>query len=152
MSIIIAMDLSSHIGYARGQNLELEEVMTIPFDSFTYDFGSMAYHFAHWLDNHFKLHKPDLLVLEKPFMRGASTYQQFGLSWTAHMVAYDHKIKRKEYAPSTLKKFFTGNWKATKAQMIAESFKRGHPVDDDHQADAVALFYLGQKELCDGAA
>lgn len=148
--VIIAMDLSSNIGYVRGfADGRVEEIKTLPFQGWSHDYGGMGHAFARWLDGNLKLYKPSLLVLEQPFMRGASTKQQFGLSWTAHMVAYDHKIRRKEYNVRTLKKFFTGDSNAKKLQMINQAVKRGHPVYDDHQADAIALFYIALKDIRD---
>lgn len=46
-----------------------------------------------------------------------------------------------EYAPISIKKSFTGKTKATKEQMIKEAKKRGFKVKNDHEADAVALYF-----------
>lgn len=42
----------------------------------------------------------------------------------------------------TIKKFWTGKGNADKAMMIAEAVKRGHGVEDDNEADAIALLTL----------
>lgn len=43
----------------------------------------------------------------------------------------------------TIKKAFTGNGRADKAQMIAEAKRRGFTVTDDNESDAVALLAYG---------
>ena len=46
-----------------------------------------------------------------------------------------------EYAPTTIKKSFTGDGKSKKDKMIKECKRRGIEVKNDHEADAVALHY-----------
>lgn len=46
----------------------------------------------------------------------------------------------------TIKKFWTGKGNATKEAMIAEAVRRGFEVDDDNEADAVALLLLKCRE------
>lgn len=41
----------------------------------------------------------------------------------------------------TIKKFWTGKGNADKAAMIRECARRGHPVKDDNEADALALLH-----------
>lgn len=49
--------------------------------------------------------------------------------------------------PATLKKFLTGNGNANKERMIAECILRMTHVEDDHQADALALHWLANEAL-----
>lgn len=51
------------------------------------------------------------------------------------------KIPLVEYAPVAIKKSFTGNARAKKEDMIAECKKMKINVKNDHEADAVALYY-----------
>lgn len=63
-----------------------------------------------------------------------------------------HDIPYTAVGVGELKKSFTGRGNATKANMIAEAISRGHMVDTDNEADAVAGWYWLQALLARGDA
>jgi Holliday junction resolvasome RuvABC endonuclease subunit len=52
----------------------------------------------------------------------------------------------------TIKKFWTGKGNASKDEMIAQARERGHSVDNDNEADALALMYWALAERMAPAA
>lgn len=59
--------------------------------------------------------------------------------------AYKRGIECEGIGVGQIKKFWTGNGRATKEMMIKEANKRGFDVDNDNQADALALLHYALK-------
>jgi crossover junction endodeoxyribonuclease RuvC len=53
----------------------------------------------------------------------------------------EHGIAYEGVPVGTIKKFWTGKGNASKEMMIAQAVERGHDVDDDNEADAIAILY-----------
>ena len=92
--------------------------------------------------------QPDIIAMEGPYIpRGSSS--QFstehtlrlliGLATITELVAKLREVKCYEINVSSAKAFFTGNGRAEKRDMVAEAWRRGWEVGDDHQADAIAV-------------
>lgn len=87
-----------------------------------------------------EVEKPDLLVIEQPFLRGGpSTRVLMGLAAVAELFASDHSIRFAEVNARTLKKHATGRGDATKEQMMAAARLRGWEFDGHDEADALWL-------------
>lgn len=56
-------------------------------------------------------------------------------------ICHPLKTKVETISPKEVKKLFCGNGDATKEDMIAEAKKRGHKVKNDHESDAVGIYY-----------
>jgi len=69
------------------------------------------------------------------------------LRGVVNLFAKHHDIKVVEFSPGTIKKFFTGNGRASKEEMMEEfmSWTCRIPVDDN-EADAYALFQLAKRD------
>ena len=92
----------------------------------------------------------DRIVYEAPHMRGwPATFSLVGLAATVEAWAARHGVNRPTRVhSSTIKKHTTGNGEATKEDVMAAISKRTRiSVDDDNEADALALlFYVTDME------
>ena len=105
------------------------------------DYAELGQAFEAWLIGICRRYQIDVIAIERPPMRGASTYLLFGLVWTAHRVGHHLGIRRMETGPSEIKKWSTGKGDADKPAMVAAA-KRAFPGYDpgDHdEADALLI-------------
>lgn len=145
--MILALDISLNTGYAL---LGPEGKITFGTRIFqAYNgpgFEIMAGRkFRDWLEIFLDKHRPTELVLERPFFRGDCTWLLVGLAWEAQRAAELRSIPFCDYQPGSIKKTFTGNWRAKKPEMVTEARKLGYSVSNDHEADAIALIYHHMK-------
>lgn len=104
------------------------------------DYGAMGRFFHNALCDLMTTHEPDVFCIEKPFMRGATTYHLFGLCFVAHMVASARGVRRFEVTPQQAKKHLTGSREATKDEMVEAALANGYDmISSDHEADALAV-------------
>ena len=92
--------------------------------------------------------KPKVAVIEGYAYMANSRQHRLGEIGGVIRVAWANAgVKRIiEVPPTTLKKFFFGNGRATKADMIEEANRRtgpSCPITDDNIADSLALWYAG---------
>jgi crossover junction endodeoxyribonuclease RuvC len=66
----------------------------------------------------------------------------FGLLAMVNMFCSNNEIKLTEYRPKAIKKYWTGNGNANKAQMLAASKERGMVIKDHNENDALAMLYF----------
>lgn len=69
-----------------------------------------------------------------------------GLMATLTAWCEDNKIPYSAVPVGTIKRFWTGKGNADKGLMIAEAMRRGFKVEDDNEADAVALLHYQMEE------
>jgi crossover junction endodeoxyribonuclease RuvC len=88
----------------------------------------------------------DLIVLED-FAFGAKGQAVFEIAGLGYLIRYwlwknSHRFVL--VSPTQLKKFITGRGNVNKEIVIREVYRRwGHVVDDNNQADAIVLAYIG---------
>lgn len=86
--------------------------------------------------------KYDVVVFEEtrfPYINSQRImYAQLAI---LRVLLYPSKTKLVTITPKEVKKLFTGNGNADKEAMIAEAKKRGFDPKDDHQADAIGIYY-----------
>ena len=95
----------------------------------------------------------DVIVIESPAMQaqGQALTKIFGLNAVVRYDLWEDDKKWVDVAPTSLKKFVTGNGRASKADMIEAVAERwGFHADNDDIADAYGLavygIHLHQKE------
>ena len=144
MTTLLALDLGTTTGWALSKDLEIRSgshcFKPTPFDSYDCKYTR----FKRWLVNlKAAFGDFDYIVYEavrahKGTMAG-HTYG--GFMAVLQMFADHHQIPYEGVPVSNLKKFTTGNGKASKLDMINAMEKKGHNPKDDNEADALALLY-----------
>lgn len=143
---ILALDIATRTGfcYGKGKNLKFGHY-SIP-KKYNYD-GIKFYNFSIWVQRMIEQTKPEAIAIEKPFVRGYSTFYLFGLCAVAEAVAASFDIPIMKVTPNTIKKSFTGNGKASKLDMLNCALDMGYNVTVDDEADAIALHQYVQTQL-----
>jgi len=103
-----------------------------------------------WLNELHKLlsGKIGVIVYEQAHHRGgAATAVCVGLVTEVQAFAAEHNIELMPVHTATLKKFATGNGRASKAEMIQAAREKSWNVQDDNEADAVLLLEYALSEL-----
>lgn len=142
---ILALDLAQNIGVAIGDGSQSGTLLlSYNLTNYKADYGHLAWTYSMILNDLITEHKPDILAIEDTtrFARGANAYHLHGLPWQTHMTAYVRDIPRRTFTPTAIKKFWVGNGKASKMDMIDKATDLGFNVRNDHEADALALLRL----------
>lgn len=152
---ILALDLATRTGWALRERGRTESGA----ESFEVKRGEspgMRYlKFNAWLDEVALIHGRDetkrveLIVYEQPFVMrsGAAAEISLGLATRVQEFCARHGIEHAAVNGSTLKKWTTGRGNADKVAMLEAVARRWRRVDDDNEADAVALLYYALEEL-----
>ncbi len=93
------------------------------------------------------VYKPEKVVIENYAFgaRGRAIFNLGELGGLIRMVLYETNIPYDEISPTTVKKKMTGSGKADKPAMIkAVNEYFNISIDDDNQADALALALIAQ--------
>lgn len=143
---ILALDTATRTGYCFGKGHDLQFGHYI-LPKELQEEGEKFFHFSVWVSRLIELEKPEAIIIEKPFVRGYSTFYLFGLVAVAQAVAASFGIPVMKATPSTIKKSFTGNGKASKMDMVDRAKEKGYQVTVDDEADAIALHLYAQSKL-----
>lgn len=149
---ILALDIASRTGAAVGDASGAPRLLTFGVPPAVDDaLGRRFAAFANWLSDLVTVEKPDVLAFEAPLIVGGNsgttrpTSAQtirllFGLVSIAELIAYQRDIECWECHIQTVRKFFCGDGRAKKDQVIATAVARGWMPADDNQADAAAIW------------
>lgn len=97
--------------------------------------------------------RPDLIVIEKPFIRGATAdFILLSMVALSHMVAYENGIPRRETHNATIKKWLTGKGNCGKGAMVEALNERGYTSMSNDEADAIALRLYWEEQIKSEAA
>ena len=142
----LCLDLGTQMGYCHDA-LERLESGTISLKSKKdEDTGQRYWVFYNFLDTMHKAHPLKRITYEKVIRhRGSKDAHAYGAyQGILQMFCFSRNIPLHPVMWQTIKKAVTGNWKAKKAEMIAEIVRRGHSPKDDNEADAISLYYTTQ--------
>ncbi len=106
------------------------------------DYADLGGAFEAWLIATCRRWRVDVVAVERPPMRGASTYLLFGLCWTVHRVGHHLGLRRLETGPSELKKWATGKGDAGKPAMV-EAARRAFPGYEPAGHDEADALLIG---------
>ena len=138
MSNILALDLGNEFGWAIKQSATIDSGWDRLSKKGTTDHGRKFYNWACWLND---MHDIESVHYEN-VMRHVSLHSAHAYGgYLAILQVWAHKrqIQCVGVGVGQIKKFWTGNGRATKEMMIAEANKRGFDTDNDNCADAIAL-------------
>lgn len=158
---ILALDIGIKTGYAiwttKGHGVYNTSTRLSGVVEFTFKRGDSPdvrfLEFQKWIEKRVNQCGIDLIIYEKPFLRGgaASDFLK-GFMLIIRMVAVRRGISYKGIMGTTLKKFATGNGRASKEQMVLTATQRYGKVKDDNQADALHLLAYARENLDDSTA
>ena len=143
---ILALDLGSTTGWAM---IKEGKVFQHGERTFKGNRGVRFEAMRKWLKSMTAHDHPELIIFERPFCRGLhATRSLWGMAAIAEAAAVWRGIPSLDIVPSTLKKWATGNGRASKAEMIAAAYRlqphlpyHGCPSMSfgEHEADAIIL-------------
>ncbi|CAK9254183.1 unnamed protein product [Sphagnum jensenii] len=144
MSILLSLDLGTTTGWALAKDQEIRSG-TMCFKPNHFDSGDCKFtRFKRWLVNLKAAHGDiDQIVYEAVRRHNGTIAGQTygGFMATLQTFGDDHHIPYEGVPVGTIKKFITGNGKASKLDMITAMEQKGHQPKDDNEADALALLY-----------
>lgn len=137
---IIALDLGSHMALAHNGM----DVPIVDSRLFAGHRSHRVYEIMFWLRKRFDeidmVCKIDLVVFERPFSRGMdATRSGWGIAGVIEALATERGWPVTDTDPQTIKKFASGNSKASKEEMIEAARVLGYTGFNEHEADAYCL-------------
>lgn len=146
--VILAIDPGVFSGWATNKHGTIESGV----EEFPKERGSsegMRYiNFNKWIHEILDLIQPDIVAIEKSFTfkSGQAADIQSGFRTRIYEACTKKDIDYFSVPPPTLKKFFTGNGRASKEDMIKKaSEKFNKEIEDDNEADALALLNYAEE-------
>jgi Holliday junction resolvasome RuvABC endonuclease subunit len=138
----LALDLGTITGFAIAKNKEITHGF-ISFKPQRFEGGGMRYlRFTKWLNEILSLSiKIDAIYFEEVRRHlGVDAAHAYG-GFLAHLTAFceEKKIPYSGIPVGTIKKHVTGKGNASKKEIIEAVNKLGFAVNDDNEADAIAL-------------
>lgn len=131
---LLCLDLGSTLGWAVLTGRDQVFSGSVEFKG---TLSRRLYDFWVWLGQRMSVEK---LVYERPFaMADNANASLHGMAGIVQMTAYDHEIPFTCFSPKEIKKFVTGNGKASKEDVVAAVSKVYGRVHDHNEADALAL-------------
>jgi Holliday junction resolvasome RuvABC endonuclease subunit len=144
---ILGLDLATRTGFAVGLPDEAPRFGTVVLPSSGQDVGAFAIAFGEWLNAMLDAELPQVVLYEQPSIFSKTTPATLiklnGLAYDCERICKMRRFRCYMVNPSRLKKFFAGNGRAQKQDMIDVARREGWPVQDDNQADACAIFAYG---------
>lgn len=143
--MLLALDLGTKCGWATNSNAGIAHGMQ-EFKNDRFSGGGMRFlKFEKWL---MELPKPTQVVFEEVRRHAATdaAHVYGGLMAVVTKWCEANKIPYQGVPVGTIKKSWVGKGSCKKDVMIAEAKKRGYNVDDDNEADALALLHYWMKE------
>ncbi|ACI92686.1 holliday junction resolvasome, endonuclease subunit [Afipia carboxidovorans OM5] len=143
--IILSLDVATNTGWCAGEpgnpNPDFGHFTIPPTGD---DVGTYGLKYSAWLKGQLEGLKPALVIFEAPILPKKTTpttaRKLMGLAMLTEMAARHRGITVREGRASTVKKHFTGNGWAKKADTMAIARRYGWAVRTDDEADACALW------------
>lgn len=110
-------------------------------------YGHLFHEFNIWLSDLVDDHRNNLemIVCENQCgNRGIAAYILQNLQGIVQKVAEVNEIPYYQHSPGTIKKHITGKGNAPKSKVVEAVKALGYDVEDDNQADAIALLLLSE--------
>lgn len=142
--VILALDLGTTTGWAASSDGTISHGW-VTFKPGRFDGGGMRYlRFKHWLTElKSQLGQVDAVYFEEVRRHAGTDAAHVYGGFLATLTAWceHHCISYQGVPVGTIKRHATGKGNASKDDMIAAAKSQGHPVEDDNEADAVAILH-----------
>lgn len=148
--MILALDLSTHVGWAVGGDGKLAAQGTVHLPP-PITWGETVCAFNDWLADAITVHSPIACWIEAPLPPGAQTHAntarlQLFLTGAAHTICWRRDVPTYEAHASSVRAAVIGNGRAKKADVMAWCREQGHPFHDNNAADAIALWVYASRQ------
>jgi Holliday junction resolvasome RuvABC endonuclease subunit len=158
MSTLLALDLSSNIGWALFRPGGPPRFGTLPYgrtdsEEGTEHIARMCGQFGAWLDDFYAVERWDAIAWEAPFLKPGDKVGKIkiliGLVGIAFAFAGSprHPMPYLEVQPKEIKKRLAGRQDADKADMIKACWECGWKVKSDHEADACGVGLVAYRRI-----
>lgn len=140
---ILALDLATALGWAANPAAMEPRFGTYVLPKTGDEVGEFIAAYDDWLQDMLVDEAPGLVIYEAPSLFAKTTpatvIKLNGLATHTELVCFRRSVPCRKVNPSSLKKFFAGNGRAEKADMVAAARRYGWEVRDDNAADACAV-------------
>jgi len=156
MKHILALDTATQTGWALQADHLVDKVMhdTLDLKKYAnmkkYHTGRRHLEFQEFLTGILERDKIDLVIKEQGFFatsQAKAAKLLYGFHAVTEMVCCRFEVEVVDLHSATLKKYTTGDGRASKEDMIDAMIKIGYDPKTDHEADALALLTYAQKEI-----
>jgi crossover junction endodeoxyribonuclease RuvC len=141
---LLALDLATKTGWALQENGQIESGVE-DFAPIRHESAGMRWlKFRRWIDwIAGERWTPELIIFERWVATRTGVASEITAGFTTRMVEFcdERKIEYVAISPSELKKWVTGRGNASKHDMLEAVARRWRRVDDDNEADALALLH-----------
>lgn len=142
--IVLALDLATRVGWATdGLAGPIHGTRQLPKG----DRAAALYMMGRFLKTKVSESAPDLIVFETPVMTGpglimaeATARLLIGMAGVVEAICHSMRIEYADVPVNTIRKFFTDNGRAKKADVLERCHQIGWSPKDDNEADALALW------------
>lgn len=142
--VILALDLGTTSGWAASSDGSISHGY-ITFKPGRYEGGGMRYlRFKNWLTEiKAQLGQVDAVYFEEVRRHAGTDAAHVYGGFLAVLTAWceHHRIAYQGVPVGTIKKHATGKGNAGKDEMIAAAKAKGHPAENDNEADAIAILH-----------
>lgn len=146
MKRTLAIDPGTHLGWA------LRHHGKILYDTKSFTSkkceGQIHAELYDWLSAFLKKTRPEEVVIEAAFFRGANSQFLYGFPVIVGLLCWRLSTPVIKVSATTVKKHLTGKGSAAKGEMEAAVRELGFAPRTDHEADAIAI--LRWREMCRG--
>lgn len=158
MSKLLALDLSSNIGWAMFSPGGPPRFGTLPFgrtdgEESGAHIARLSGKFGDWLNDLYSVDPWQAMAWEAPFLKPGDKVGKIKILIGLVGIAFSfvgserHPMPHIEVEPKAIKKRMTGRQDAEKTDVIAACWKLGWKVRNDHEADACGAGLIAYREI-----
>ena len=155
--MMLALDPAATLGWAAAEPGGAIKFGTVRFGSWDAPFGATLKDLNEWLTLTIRNLQPNSIIYERPYIpklnpNAETVFRLAGLAAIIEMRAYHNSVHLTRVTAQDAAKYFTGRarWggRDKKKQAVIEMCERyGFLVENDNEADAIAILLFGESKL-----